>query len=203
MLNHTEGAESSYAMRLSGGYGENVGLAKSVSVMPGDTIRMEVFGKYIDIAEAKRDPAIMAVLMAITAADPVAMGIDGGLAASANTLGAESGGLAGLLTSSKEVGDAPPAFLNYLFFDSEMNYKYGGFVQMSNNAREDGSNVPHEQLSQQVVAEEAGYFYIYLSNESQTGSEAFPACRQAGLMTLASRYPRALSSSRSTIILMG
>jgi ABC-type taurine transport system ATPase subunit len=73
MLNHTEGAESSYVMRLSGGYGENVGLAKSISVMPGDTIRMEVFGKYIDIAEAKRGPAIMAVLIAITAADPVAM----------------------------------------------------------------------------------------------------------------------------------
>jgi RHS repeat-associated protein len=55
---------------------------------------------------------------------------------------------------------------------------------MSNAAREDGSHptilaqelsfLPsHEQLSQQVVAEEAGYFYIYLSNESNTGSEAF------------------------------
>lgn len=196
MLNHTPGAESSYVMRLSGGYGENVGLAKSISVMPGDTVRMEVFGKYIDIAEAKRNPAVMAVLMAITAADPIGMGIDGALSTSANSLGAESGGLAGLLTSSKEIGDAPPAFLNYLFFDSEMNYKYGGFVQMSNAAREDGSNVPHEQLSQQVVAEEAGYFYIYLSNESNTGSEAFPACRQAGLMTSVSRYQRALSSSR-------
>jgi RHS repeat-associated protein len=173
MLNHTPGAESSYVMRLSGGYGENVGLAKSISVMPGDTVRMEVFGKYIDIAEAKRNPAVMAVLMAITAADPIGMGIDGALSTSANSVGAESAGLAGLLTSSKEMGDAPPAFLNYLFFDAEMNYKYGGFVQMSNAAREDGSNVPHEHLSQQVVAEEAGYFYIYLSNESNTGSEAF------------------------------
>jgi RHS repeat-associated protein len=65
-----------------------------------------------------------------------------------------------------------------------MNYKYGDFVQMSNAAREDGSHptilaqelsfLPsHELLSQQVVAEEVGYFYIYLSNESQTGSEAF------------------------------
>ena len=52
-------------MRLSGGYGENIGLAKSVSVMPGDTVRMEVYGKYIDIGEAKRNPAVMAVLMAI------------------------------------------------------------------------------------------------------------------------------------------
>ena len=173
MLNHTPGAESSYAMRLSGGFGENIGLAKSISVMPGDTVRMEVFGKYIDIGEAKRNPAVMAVLMAITAADPIGMGIDGALSTSANTLNAETGGLAGLLTSSKEIGDAPPAFLNYLFFDAEMNYKYGGFVQMSNAAREDGSNVPHEQLSRQVVAEEAGFFYIYLSNESNTGSEAF------------------------------
>jgi RHS repeat-associated protein len=44
---------------------------------------------------------------------------------------------------------------------------------MSQAAREDGTNVPHEKLSQEVVADEAGYFYIYLSNDSQTGSEAF------------------------------
>ncbi|MFD2034506.1 RHS repeat-associated core domain-containing protein [Belliella marina] len=69
--------------------------------------------------------------------------------------------------------DAPPAYLNYLFFDSEMNYKYGGFVQMSEAAREDGTSKPHEKLSQEVVANEAGYFYIYLSNDSNTGSEAF------------------------------
>ncbi|REG90716.1 type I restriction endonuclease [Algoriphagus antarcticus] len=35
------------------------------------------------------------------------------------------------------------------------------------------TNVPHERLAQEVIAEEPGYFYIYLSNESQTGSEAF------------------------------
>jgi hypothetical protein len=40
LLNHTEGAESEYSMRLSGGYGENIGLAKSISVMPGDTVRI-------------------------------------------------------------------------------------------------------------------------------------------------------------------
>jgi hypothetical protein len=101
------------------------------------------------------------------------MGIDGGLNTSVNILGSESGGLAGLLTTKKEIGDAPPAYLNYLFFDREMNYKYGGFVQMSNAAREDGSNVSHERLAQEVIAEEPGYYYIYLSNDSNTGSEAF------------------------------
>ncbi len=101
------------------------------------------------------------------------MDVDGGLATTLRSQSDGGAGLAGLLTTKKEIGDAPPAYLNYLFFDGEKNYKYGGFVQMSNAAREDGSNVPHEKLSQQVVAEEPGYFYIYLSNDSNTGSEAF------------------------------
>ena len=113
------------------------------------------------------------VAMAITAADPVGMGIDGGIAATMRSQSNGKANLAGLLTTKKHRDDAPPAYLNYLFFDREMNYKYGGFVQMSNKAREDGSNVAHEKLSQQVVAEEPGYFYIYLSNDSNTGSEAF------------------------------
>jgi hypothetical protein len=137
MLNHTEGAESEYSMRLSGGYGENIGLAKSISVMPGDTVRMEVFGKYIDISEAKRNPAIMAVLMAVTAANPMAMGVDGALATAASQTAAVKASLAGLMGVKEESNEAPPAYLNYLFFDSDMNYKYGGFVQMSNAARED------------------------------------------------------------------
>jgi RHS repeat-associated protein len=173
MLNHTEGAESEYSMRLSGGYGENIGLAKSISVMPGDTVRMEVFGKYIDISEAKRNPAIMAVLMAVTAANPMAMGVDGALATAASQTAAVKASLAGLMGVKEESNEAPPAYLNYLFFDSDMNYKYGGFVQMSNAAREDGTNNPHEKLSNEVVAEEPGYFYIYLSNDSNVGSEAF------------------------------
>jgi hypothetical protein len=71
----------------------------------------------------------MAVLMAITAADPIEMGIDSVLDVSVKSIGSESGGLAGLLTSKKEIGDEPPAYLNYLFFDREMNYKYGGFPE--------------------------------------------------------------------------
>jgi uncharacterized protein YdaL len=59
--------------------------------------------------------------------------------------------------------------LEWLFF------KYGGFVQMSEAAWEDGTNRPHERLYQEVVAGEPGYFYIYLSNDSPQGmeSEAF------------------------------
>jgi len=33
------------------------------------------------------------------------------------------------MSSKEENPDALPAYLNYLFFDAEMNYKYGGFPE--------------------------------------------------------------------------
>lgn len=41
---------------------------------------------------------------------------------------------------------------------------------MTEAARGDGSNVPHEKLSRGFIAEEPGYLYIYLSNEGELGS---------------------------------
>jgi|AntAceMinimDraft_1070359.scaffolds.fasta_scaffold316456_2 hypothetical protein len=64
-----------------------------------------------------------------------------------------------------------------------MNYKYGGYpdcftygtgTQMSEAAYEDGIDRSHERLFHEVVAEEAGYFYIYLSYEGAEGGEAYP-----------------------------
>lgn len=130
-------------------------------------------GKYIDLARAKTNPAVMSVLMGITGGASMNMGIDGNLGNQAVNAGSKNSSLSGLLGQKKQKGDAPPAYLNYLFFDTEMRYKYGGFVQMSEAAYEDGSNTAHERLSQEVVADEAGYFYIYLSNDSEKGSEAF------------------------------
>ena len=84
-------------------------------------------GKYIDISEAKLN--LMAVLMAVTAANPLAMGVDGALATAASKTVTGKTSLAGLMSSKEENADAPPAYLNYLFFDAEMNYKYGGFPE--------------------------------------------------------------------------
>ena len=67
---------------------------------------------------------------------------------------------AGMLGSKKNEGESPPAYLNHLFFDKIRNFKHGAFVQMSEEAMEDGTNVPHEELYQEVVAEEPGYYYI-------------------------------------------
>lgn len=47
IFDHT-GDSCAYSARLSGRPGEQAGMAKSLKVMPGDTIRVEVFAKYID-----------------------------------------------------------------------------------------------------------------------------------------------------------
>jgi hypothetical protein len=45
--------DDGYAIRLSGGEAEKIGLAKSVQVLPGDKLHMQVYGKYIDHDDEK------------------------------------------------------------------------------------------------------------------------------------------------------
>src|SRR5690606_22038311 len=47
LLDHTNRDSTGYAQRLSGGANERIGLVRSLRVMPGDTIRAEVYAKYI------------------------------------------------------------------------------------------------------------------------------------------------------------
>jgi RHS repeat-associated protein len=121
----------------------------------------------------KTDPALIALSLAMAATTPAATGLDGNLSTAAGKLSGKGKSLSGLLIGKESRNDAPPAYLNYLFFDKEMNYKYGGYTQMTEAAYEDGSNREHERLFQEVVAEEPGYFYIYLSNDGTEGGEAY------------------------------
>lgn len=168
IFDHTDSRDSQYALRLGGEPDESMGPAKSLSMMPGDTVRMEVFGKYLDKNDPQLNPAVLALALSFTGSP--AMGMDGGAVNMAGQGSSVQQSFARLLGTDKGNADAPPAFLNYLFFDREMNYKDGGFVQMTEAAREDGSNVPHEKLSRKFIAEEPGYLYIYLSNEGELGS---------------------------------
>jgi hypothetical protein len=48
LFDHTKSTSSQYSIRLSGSSDDIVGVAKSLDVMPGDTIKVSVFVKYID-----------------------------------------------------------------------------------------------------------------------------------------------------------
>jgi RHS repeat-associated protein len=170
LFDHTETSDTGHALRLTNG---ETGPSRSVAVLPGDTVRMEVFGKYLDLSNKKTDPVLMALSLAMAAANPAASDIDGNLPTASSRISGTEQGLSGLLVGKERQNEAPPAYLNYLFFDKEMNYKYGGYTQMTEAAYEDGTDKTHERLYQEVVAEEAGYFYIYLSNDGTEGGEAF------------------------------
>lgn len=154
------------AQRLSGQANEVYGLAKSLSVMPGDVINMEVYAKYIDPNESNRTAALNTLIMQIAAGTaPGTTVVDGGnYAASTSTFPFPADATQNT-SSSNEVG--PKAFLSWLVYDR--NYTLipskSGFRQMSSVAKEDGSDVAHEQLSGSVTITEPGYIYVFLSNE--------------------------------------
>ncbi|HTJ48152.1 MAG TPA: hypothetical protein VL443_01780 [Cyclobacteriaceae bacterium] len=172
--NDTNGLPSGNAMRLSGGTNEREGLAKSIAVMPGDKITMEVYAKYVDpSADANNFGTALQTLLGYLAAPasaPAGTIIDGqGYASSTSSFPSN---YLGLLDKTGSTG-GPKAYMNYVVFDHDFNFKNGGFVRMGTTAKEDGSNVLHELLSASVNITEAGYVYIYLSNEEATPVEVY------------------------------
>ncbi len=151
------------------------GLAKSLSVMPGDKVDIEVFAKYLDPNSSNWTDA-MANFMASIAAGGGAPGgtvIDGGLPGS---LGNGVFPFPGHLLRDGDNGTGPKAYVNYLLFDRDYNMKTGGFKRLSADARETGTNIAHERLffnSSEIPITEAGYLYIWLSNENATPVEVY------------------------------
>ena len=80
----------------------------------------------------------------------------------------------GLVNTSGSSASAPKAFLNWIIFDRDYNFKDGGFIQVSEAAKETGTDGPHEKLSKNdILIKEPGYIYIYLSNEEASPVEVF------------------------------
>ncbi|MEM7109911.1 MAG: hypothetical protein AAF519_16920 [Bacteroidota bacterium] len=61
---------------------------------------------------------------------------------------------------------APRAFLNYIFFDQEMNYVRAGFLQVSTAALQTAPHHYEEITINDIIADQEGYILAYLSNEN-------------------------------------
>jgi RHS repeat-associated protein len=173
LFDHTKGSKPTQvdggAQRLSGQANEIYGLAKSLSVMPGDVINMEVYAKYIDPNESNRTAALNTLIMQIAAGTaPGTTVVDGGnYAVSTSSFPFPADATQNTSGSSEA---SPKAFLSWLVYDR--NYTLipskSGFRQMSSIAKEDGSDVIHELLSGTITISEPGYIYVFLSNEQGT-----------------------------------
>jgi RHS repeat-associated protein len=166
---------TTYAIRLNGSVNERIGLAKSLSVMPGDVLKLEVYAKYY---EPPAGPAmgafatLMAAILGNTASAGVVVDGSGYTTNFATTV--PGPGLAG---KSSETGTPPKAYLNWLVFDRNYNLleSKSGYKRITTAAKEDSTNVPHERIApnSDVVIDQAGYAYIYLSNENESPVEVY------------------------------
>lgn len=159
-----------YAQRLNGSANEKYGLAKSLSVMPGDVINAEVYAKYVDPNSSNWTGAL-ATLMSQIAANTAGVVIDG---ATYTTSTASFPAGFGTLQGTTDNG-APRAYLNWLVFDRNYVFITGGFKQITTVAKETGTDIAHERIfnTSPITITQPGYVYIYLSNESTTPVEVF------------------------------
>lgn len=156
-----------YAQRLNGTADEKYGLARSLSVMPGDTIKMEVYAKYVDTNSGNRTAFLNTLLAQITAGTLYATRIDG----AGYSTSTSSFPFAGLLEPEGTGG--PKAYLNWLVFDRNFTYLDGGYKRLSDTPKEAGQNVAHERLFEEMVVTEPGYVYVYLSNEETSPVDVY------------------------------
>jgi RHS repeat-associated protein len=164
LFDHTNTGTTHYSTRLNGTEQERYGLAKSLSVMPGDTVRAEVFVKYLDSNSSNWTQALTDFMNAIaTGTAPAGTIVDGGLPGST---GGQIPYFTGLLDKQEETGSVPKAYLNYLLVDSDFQFVDGGYVRLSEQAREYGQNGVHERLAAEMIITQPGYVYIYLSNDN-------------------------------------
>jgi RHS repeat-associated protein len=169
LFDHTKNGSTSFSQRLDGSGNEKYGLAKSLDVMPGDVVSLKVFAKYADPDMSHWAP-MLADLMTQIATGAIGTVVDGTGYSTNESTPFPFAGLSGTSDDS-EVG--PKAYLNWLVFDHNYTFKTGGYKKIDPNAREKGSNVPHDELSAQLTIKEQGYVYVYLSNEETSPIDVF------------------------------
>jgi RHS repeat-associated protein len=169
LFNHTPGDSSRYSLRLSGRPGAQQGLSFIHQVRKGDTVRMEVFAKYVKNATGPDADALVMALasMATGAATPGAAEAGGTV-----TSGTEPGQDA-LLPGGKDNNGKPEAYLNYILYDTLFNLLDAGFIPVSEAAEENGSNIDHERLFIEKVSGHDGYMQAFVSNDSEETTDVY------------------------------
>jgi RHS repeat-associated protein len=166
IFDHTNNGATNYSLRLTGMPNNQFGLAKSLSVMPGDTIKATVFAKYLESDTTEWSPGGFTTFMNTVRWGSPAGGVlvDGGLTGSTGGVTPPFGSL--LTKGPGNEDGAPKAYLNYLLFDRDYNFLDGGFVAVTEDAREYGQDGAHEELNKELAITQAGYVYLYLSNDN-------------------------------------
>jgi RHS repeat-associated protein len=138
-----------------------IGPAKGLKVYPGDVIDMEVWARYSQVNTSEVSASAF-LFSAMTASFGITAGDNPQIYSAFNSF------IGGTALINQTPLDVPKACLNYIFFDKNYENPQFGFKQVSSSA-----NGAHEKLSLSKTITEAGYIYIYVSNESTLNVNAY------------------------------
>ncbi|MBN8653032.1 MAG: LysM peptidoglycan-binding domain-containing protein [Cytophagales bacterium] len=173
IFNKTPGG--TYSQVLNGGNNNQIGLAKSFAVNPGDVFDLEVYGKYEQpTATGNNLNTLFSALVSAFTLNPTGgTGIDGQQAY--NAINGLYGGGPAITTGEWEDDNAPKAYLNYILFDQNFALLDMGWDQIGVSAKQVGVSpvVAHDLMSLHVKVKQQGYLYIFLSNENPTMSNVY------------------------------
>jgi hypothetical protein len=139
-----------------------------------DVVTMDVYVKYVDRTDPGQWSAALATLMSQILSGAGGVVVDGSAYASSYA----SFPAAWAVNTGGSTGTGPRVFLNYMTFDKNYapvtDVSQTNYVRISTAAKETGTDIPHQKLTATVTVKQAGYMYIYFSNEENTTNyEAF------------------------------
>lgn len=167
LFDHTDtGTTYTYSNYLNGGYSGQVGVAKSYQVYPGDKVKIEAYAKYADPSSSGSSnvTAFAAALLGAFGVAAPGGGETGTVASALNQFGSVVAGGNGANSSS-----GPKAFVNILIFDKDFNFLDLAYEAIDPAAEQVGASpvVPHDTLTSEYTIKEAGYVFMYVSNEDE------------------------------------
>lgn len=168
LVDHTDAGTTYQRVQwLNGGASGRVGLTKSLSVMPGDRVSATAYAKYMNLSGTGNTNVFAT---ALTTAFGVSSGSTGEQLKLYNNLNAYGVSVAGG-DHPDDDDAAPKAFITILLFDRDYNLLDAAWDQVTTDLEQVSANAKEAfdyPLSKEVIVQEAGYAYIFLSNEHPT-----------------------------------
>ncbi|SKC85021.1 DUF6443 domain-containing protein [Ohtaekwangia koreensis] len=171
LFNHTGvGTTPTYSQLLNGGNNSQIGVSKSYTVYPGDKVKIEAYAKYYNVQSTNSN--LSAFAAALTSAFGVTAASTGEAALKYQGLNAYGSVVAG--GGGVGSNSFPKLFVNILIFDKNFKLLDIAFEQIDGGAQTGVTpKAAHDYMSREYTVKEAGYAFVYLSNESSTYVEGY------------------------------
>jgi len=164
LFNHT--TSGTYSQKLTGASGANtqVGIARTLKVYPGDKVKIDAYAKYYNPTSPASNIAGFA--LALTGAFGVTSSSTGEMLKAYNTLNNYGGIIAA--GGSGDSSSHPKLFVNILLFDKDYNFLDAAWEQIDGGEQIGVTPTAHDLMSKEITVKEAGFAYVFVSNENPT-----------------------------------